>query len=198
MRRLLYCVPMISLLLLTGCAGGGGEQKAEELALAVRGEYLAARSCQGTAVLTADYGQRVYRYELNFSEDPEGTTLTLTAPDTVAGITARLPEEGDGVLEYEGTVLETGALDDSGLTPVAAIPAMLRELRQGYLDQAALEDGASGQSLCLRLRDPEREPGEGIETSLWLDSAAGTLLRGEIGLDGFTAIQCEFTTFSKK
>lgn len=47
-------------------------------------------SCAGQAAITADYGQRVYQYELAVAVDGEETTLTLSAPDTVAGITARV------------------------------------------------------------------------------------------------------------
>ena len=63
MRRLMLCVPMISLLL-AACGGGVQGSEAEQLALLVRGEYLAMTSCAMEASVTADYGQRVYQYEL--------------------------------------------------------------------------------------------------------------------------------------
>ena len=194
MRKLLLCVLMMTVLL-TAC-GSGEESRAEELALTIRGEHLAAQSCAGTAALTADYGQRVCRYEVDFTSDEEETVLTLTAPETVAGITARLSWDEGSLLEYDGAVLETGELDDEGLTPVSAIPAILERVREGFLDSCVLEE-EEGQPARLRLciRDPEQELGHGVETSLWFDAASRRLLRGEISRDGFCVIQCEFTSF---
>lgn len=41
-------------------------------------------SCAAQAVVTADYGQRVYRYELSAAVNGEEALFTLTAPETVA------------------------------------------------------------------------------------------------------------------
>jgi hypothetical protein len=183
--------------LLAACGGQTGGSEAEELALTIRGEYLAAQTCSGSGVVTADYGQRVYRYEMDFSADEGETVLTLTGPETVAGLTARLESQEDSILEYDGAVLETGPLDADGLTPVAAIPALLTALREGYLDSCTLEDEDGGQVLRLLVRDPEADAGSGVETTLWLDGGTHALLRGEISRDGFCVIQCEFSNFSK-
>ena len=83
MRKLLCCVPMI-MLLLAGC-GPAGVSEAEELALAIRGEYLEMTSGTAQLTVTADYGRRVYRYEMTALWEGEETELTLTAPETVAG-----------------------------------------------------------------------------------------------------------------
>ena len=125
-RSLLICVLMMTLSL-SACGGGGGGSEAEELALTIRGEYLAMTSCAAQAVVTADYGQRVYRYELSAAVNGEEALLTLTAPETVAGLTARI-EEDEGWLEYDGAILETGELAPGGLTPMGAIPALLEPL----------------------------------------------------------------------
>ena len=69
MRKLLFCVPMM-ILLLSACTGGAEGNEAEELALQIRGEYLAMSSCAGQAAITADYGQRVYQYELAVASRP--------------------------------------------------------------------------------------------------------------------------------
>lgn len=196
MRKWVFCVLMMTLLL-TACGGKAGGNEAEELALAVRTEYLAASACSGTAAVTADYGQRVYRYEMTFTADGEETVLVLTAPETVAGLTARLSAKKDSVLEYDGAVLETGPLDESGLTPVSAIPALLDTIREGYLDTCVLEAMGEGQALRLLSRDPEAELGTGLETTMWFDPESHGLLRAEISRDGFCMIQCEFSDFSK-
>ena len=193
MRKKLCCVLMMTLLL-TGC-GRGGENKAEEMALQARGEYLVMTHCSGSAKITADYGQRVYRYELEFTASGKETVLTLTAPETVAGITARLSGK-ETLLEYDRAVLETGALDESGLTPVSAIPVILTTIRDGYLDTCTLEQDGEEERLRLLIRDPEEEPGKGMETTLWFDAATRQLCRAEISRDGFCVIQCDFSSFT--
>ena len=194
MRKLLCCVLMMTLLL-TACGGGGGGSEAEKLALQVRGEYLSMTGCSGTAVVTADYGQRVYRYELQFAADGDGTVLTLLSPETVAGITARLSGTEGSVLEYDGAVLETGPLDESGLTPVSAVPAVLTAVREGYLDACTLEETEEQPLLRLLVRDPENELGSGLETTLWFKVSDRKLSRAEICQDGVCIIQCEFSAF---
>ena len=192
MRRLLLCVPMI--ILLAGC-GPAKVSQGEELALVIRGEYLEEAPWTASVSITADYGRRVYQYELEAAWDGAETTLTLTAPETVAGITARL-EAGGSLLEYDGTVLETGSLNGEGLTPLSAIPALVEAARSGYITAVSL-DGEAG-TLRMDCGDPEGEPGEGTETSLWFDADSHALVRGEISLDGFRVILCEFTQFTKE
>ena len=192
MRKLLFCVPMM-ILLLSACTGGAEGNEAEELALQIRGEYLAMGSCAGQAAITADYGQRVYQYELAVAVDGEEITLTLSAPDTVAGITARVTGQ-DGQLEYDGLSVETGPLDPEGLSPVSAVPALLEGARSGYIVSCALEE--DGTLLRMDCGDPEGTPGTGSEVSRWFDTSTHALSRGEISVDGFRAILCEFTDFA--
>lgn len=190
MRKCLVCVLMT--ILLTGC-GKAGVSEAEELALAVRGEYLAMDSCAVQAAITADYGQRVYQYELAAAVNGEETVLTLSAPETVAGLTARITGE-DSRLEFDSLSVETGPLDGSDLTPVSALPALLEAARSGYMTACALEE----EKTLLRVDcgDPAGSPGTGTETVLWFDAATHALVRGEVSVDGFRVILCEFTGFT--
>lgn len=191
MRKRLFCVLMMTLLL-AGCGGGGGNE-AEELALSIRGEYLALDACSAQAAVTADYGQRVYEYELAVSVDGEETVLTLSAPETVAGLTARLTGE-ENLLEFDGVSVETGPLDGDGLTPVSAVPALLEAARSGYITACALEE--DGTVLRVDCGDPIGSPGSGTETALWFDTSTHALIRGEVSVDGFRVILCEFSGFT--
>ena len=107
MRKYLICVLMTTLLL-AGC-GPAGVSEAEELALTIRGEYLAMESCAARAAVTADYGQRVYQYEMAVSVNGPETVLALSAPETVAGLTARL-SGAESQLEFDGLSVETGPI----------------------------------------------------------------------------------------
>ena len=191
MRERLFCVLMTTLLL-TGCGKAGGSG-AEELALTIRGEYLAMEHCALQAAVTADYGQRVYQYEMAAAVTGQETVLTLSAPETVAGLTARITGE-DSRLEFDGVCVETGPLDGNGLTPVSALPALLEAARSGYMTACALEE--DGAVLRVDCGDPSGSPGTGAETVLWFDAATHALVKGEISVDGFRAILCEFSNFT--
>ena len=190
MRKLLLCALMMTLL--TGC-GNAVVSEAEELALTIRGEYLAMDSCALRASVTADYGQRVYQYELAAAVNGEETVLTLSAPETVAGLTARIAGT-DSRLEFDGVSVETGPLADSGLTPVSALPALLEAARSGYSVTCALEE--DGALLRVDCGDPASSPGSGTETVLWFDAASHALVRGEVSVDGFRVVLCEFLEFT--
>ena len=104
----MLCVLMTTLLLAGGGQAGGNE--AEELALTIRGEHLGMDRCTAQVSVTADYGQRVYEYEMAVAVTGEETLLVLSAPETVAGLTARISGE-DSALEFDGLSVETGPLD---------------------------------------------------------------------------------------
>ncbi len=192
-----FFAPMIlSLLLLPSCGGEGNTNQAEELALTIRGEYLALEKLSANVEITADYGQRVYDFALTAAVDGEETVLTLTQPEWAAGLTARLDGES-GQLEYDGLILEAGSLDGAELSPATAFPELLEAARSGYMTQCVLEEGEDGGSL-LRVccADPEQNPGEGTETTLWFHPDSHALTRGEISVDGVRVIACTISEFT--
>ncbi len=178
-------------LALCGCGQGGGGGVEEE-ALAIRTEYLELEGLEGTVEVTADYGERVYQYgmELHWQKDGE-SSLTVTAPEEVAGV--RVTMEGDETaLEYDGARLETGELNAEGLSPVDAVPALLRYAREGFMGECGVETLDETEMIRVDFREPEAQAGTGNECTLWFDRETHCLARGELSVDGFTVIQCVF------
>lgn len=133
------CALMMTLVLPLAACGGGEGSEAEEALSRVRGMYLEMTACTGHAEMTADYGQRVYTYGVDFSWQREGESLlTLTAPENVAGTVAHIAA-GETALEYDGVMLETGPLNEEGLSPVDALPALLRYAREGFAAECTLD-----------------------------------------------------------
>ncbi len=184
---------ILLLALLCACGGGNADN---ELVLSLREDFQNMDAWSGEMELTADYGQRVYAYSVSFTGDrEEGTTLTITAPEEAAGITA-VAKEGQTWLDYDGVRLETGPLDPQGLSPMDALPALLTELETGTVAEVGTETDGDLSRLRLTLRDPEVTPGTGRETVFWFDKAQKTLLRAELRNDGATVVSCVFSSFT--
>lgn len=201
MRKQL-AVLLIPLLLLAGCQGeagvlpGAGELTAEEEARQVRGSFLAAGSCSGTAEVTADYGLRVYEFTLDFTWQREGdTVLTLTAPEELAGLTAKV-SQGQTRLEFDGISLDTGAITGEGLTPMELVPALMEWAQTGFMDQCVYETLDDTPVLRVQFRDPDVQPGSGTECAAWFSRADHALLRAELYWNGELALSGNFLNFT--
>lgn len=194
MRKVLsFFALMILLLPLNGCFGGEG-QRALDAALTIRGEYLSMPRFSSQVNLRADYGQRVYDYTLDVSVSEEEILLTVAEPELIAGVTARV-KSGESFLEYEDLRLETGPLDETGLTPISAIPKMLTAIRQDYLTSCSFDERGVLRVSC---GDPDLPPGTGTEYTLWFHPETHDLMQGEISVDGVRRIFCTLSPFTKE
>ena len=193
MRRLTACVLMMTLLLCS-CKAAGGETP-EEAALAVRDAYLDGAGWTADADITASVGNKVFDFTLAVQWRREGeTVLSITAPELLAGITARLAK-GETVLEYDGAGLSLGLLDDSGLTPVSAVTACMEQIQQGWMAKCAWA-GENDAHLQISFQDPEREDNAGTQFLLTFDRAGYALLSAEVSAQGRTVLSAQFSDFT--
>ena len=193
MRRLTACVLMMTLLLCS-CKAAGGETP-EEAALAVRDVYLDGAGWNADADITASVGNKVFDFTLAVQWRREGeTVLSITAPELLAGITARMAK-GETVLEYDGAGLSLGLLDDSGLTPVAAVTACMEQIQQGWMAKCAWA-GENDAHLQISFQDPEREDNAGTQFLLTFDRAGYALLSAEVSAQGRTVLSAQFSDFT--
>ena len=193
MHRVLSCVLMMTLLL-CGCKAGGGETP-EEAALNLRDAYLGLTGWNGEADITASVGDKVFDFTLNVQWRREGeTVLAITAPELLAGITARIAK-GETVLEYDGAGLSLGLLDGKGLTAVSAVPWLMEQIDKGYMAKCAWAGEGDGQ-LAVTFREPEAKPGEGTEYLLTFDRESQALLSAEVSVDGTSVLTAGFRNFT--
>ena len=193
MRRLTACVLMMTLLLCS-CKAAGGETP-EEAALAVRDAYLDGAGWNADADITASVGNKVFDFTLAVQWRREGeTVLSITAPELLAGITARMAK-GETVLEYDGAGLSLGLLDDSGLTPVSAVTACMEQIQRGWMAKCAWA-GENGEHLQISFQDPEREDNAGTQFLLTFDRAGYALLSAEVSAQGRTVLSAQFSDFT--
>ena len=194
MRKALSCVLMMTLLL-SGCKAGTAAETPEEAALTLREEYQALSGWSATVDISVCYSEAVYDFTLDASWQREGeTVLTITAPELLAGITARIAE-GETVLEYDGAGLSLGLLDGAGLTPVSAVPALMAQIEKGYMAKCAWA-GENGEYLQISFRDPELEANTGTQFLLTFDRAGHALLSAEVSVAGETVLTASVSNFT--
>lgn len=181
MRKEIVSVLMIPLLLLVGC--GEREAGPEDVFASFRDEILAAERLETEVRLTADFGGTVSEYTLSASSDGEETTVTVTEPALIAGVTAKARAD-DASLSYDGVMLGVGALDGEGTTPVSAAPVILRTMIGGYAE-LYWNDGSYAAARFY--------VGETTACTVWLDPGTRSPVAAEISSDGHTVITCRFT-----
>ena len=195
MRRLTACVLMMTLLLSACKAGTMAAETPEKAALALREEYQALAGWSATVDVSVCYSDTVYDFTLDAQWRREGeTVLTVTAPELLAGITARVAQ-GETVLEYDGAGLSLGLLDGAGLTPVSAVTALMEQIEKGYMARCAWA-GEEEQYLQISFQDPELEANAGTQFLLTFDRNSRALLSAEVSVAGETVLRAEIRNFT--
>ena len=196
MRKALSCVLMMTLLL-SGCqVGTQGGETPEEAALALREEYQAMAGWSAAVDISVCYSEAVFDFTLDAQWRREGeTVLTVTAPELVAGITARVAK-GETVLEYDGAGLSLGLLDGGGLTPVSAVTAIMEQIQRGYMARCSWA-GENQEYLQISFRDPELAPDTGTQFLLTFDRAGHVLRGAEMSVAGETVLTARISDFTE-
>ena len=142
---------MITLLLELSACGEGSESAG--LDARFRQYYAALTSFTARAQVTADYGERVYQYELAMSGDLTQGSLEVLSPENIAGAGFSWAE-GGGSMSYEGVSLETGALSEDGLSPADAMPMILETLATGRQISTGEQKLDGEDTIYLELANP--------------------------------------------
>lgn len=184
--RLKIAVPMLLLLLL--CACGAGETSAQT-PVRFRTSLTEAGGCDFAAAVTADYGDYIRQFSLNCSAEIGNTTLTVTAPDNAAGITAAV--SGDkATVSFGDTILAVEEFSTRKISPMAAPYILERAWSTGYISSTGMDGEWEAVEYLL---------GYGSDQLTILTCFSGQLpLRAEISDGESTLIICEITDFTLK
>ena len=159
MKRLL--ATLLCIVLLTGCSLGQSEI---DRAIGIRQRLLSGKGCCFDAVITADYGEEVHTFSMNCRADANGGVhFTVTAPETISGITGRIDHEG-GKLTFDDAVLAFELLADGQVTPISAPWLFICTLRSGYL--SACGEDANG----LRIQIDDSYANDALMLDIWTDA----------------------------
>ena len=175
---------LLCLFLLTGCIGNN---KDLERAMGLRAKLLSA-SCSFDAEITADYSDELYTFSVSCTGESSGKLgFTITAPDTIAGITGTI-SNGEGKLTFDDTAVAFPLLADGQVTPVSAPWLLLKTLQGGYLTSA----GMDGELLRLTIDDSYEE--DALQLDIWL-SGEDAPIRADILYDGRRILTLKVTNF---
>ena len=159
-------------LMLSACGGGAARAGFESFA-----EDLSARDeLHFTSQLRVEF-------TLDYAADSGGCTVTVVSPEIIKGVSAHITA-GETALEYDGVALDTGALDDFGLSPMSALPLLVDAMRTGYLDSAWEENGELAAVLI---------PSDGLSVEVHLDKYSKTPLYAEISSAGRVRVTAQIS-----
>lgn len=175
-RKPIILIAICILLSLCGCS-----DTSEDSALSFFDAVSEAESIAFEVKLRAEYSDKTAEFELAYAENNDGVSVTVIKPESIAGISAKLSDDNVS-LNYDGAILNMGALSDNGLCPMSALPITVMAMKNAYLDSAWSE----GDMTVLRLI-----PSDDRAITLWLDSEL-TPCNAEISCDGSTVVFIEF------
>ena len=186
MRKATLFALMLTLLL-TACGGEEERDPASELQAAYAG--LAAATLE--ADITCHYDDETRTYTMLCDYTPGSSTVTVLAPEDLAGISATVAE-GELTLSYEDVSLDAGSYSAAAISPVAALPKLMEAAAAGYVSQQSVEE--LGERSCLRLScDLDGEEGDLYTT--WFDQETLLPLYSEISVDGVVVYQVAWSRF---
>ena len=146
--------------LLSGCLG---ESNSLDTGMELRSKLLKAEKVSFQMDISADHGDTMDLFSMDCSTDRDGKiSFTVTAPDTIAGITGQITGER-GALTFDDTALYFPLVAQECLSPVTAPWILMKTLRSGYLRSVGLED----QQIRLTIDDSYED--DALQVDIWLD-----------------------------
>ena len=172
----LYLLLLSLCLLMTGCGKKNVQADFEAFSQRIQNSCLSF-----TANIRAEYENKSARFTLGYEESGEGGTVTVLAPELIKGIKAHI-SPGSTSLQYESIVLDTGALDNFGLSPLSSLPHLLQALREGHMDSFWEED----EALVLQLQAEDE-----LKCTVWFEKESMIPLRAELSSGGRVTVFVE-------
>lgn len=174
-------------LLLSGCAAAGMREKEEFLRL--RTELIARDAVSLRAEVTADYGERVYTYLLQYRGGDSGGQITVEEPALIRNVEALL-DGGKVTLRYDGAVLDTGAVVGE-YSPLQLFPLLVQCWKTGNVRECWQEQ-LEGEACLAVLFCLTRAGEEELLCRSWFAREGLRPLAAELEADGRTVLRCRF------
>ena len=186
MRIQLICVLLIPAILAAGCSPGGGDSAADR----VRGHYAALVETAYNVTLRTDFGDRVLDFGVEYTHKTAGGgRIKVITPELIAGIEAEIGPDGVS-LQYDGLMLEMGALPGTGFSPMESLPFIICQWSEGYVTQTGGEKRAGRSLLTVTTRRTQGETA--LEVRTWFDAETLAPVDAELYVNGFLTVTALF------
>ena len=119
-----------------------------------------AENISFSAHVSAQYDEKTAEFTLAYEQTNDASSISVVEPELLSGIKANLSGESLS-LEYDGAMLDIGTLDDAELSPMSALPLIVRAMRDGHLEISWVE----GDMVAARVI-----PSDDYVVTLWIDS----------------------------
>ena len=183
-KTLALMITLISLTLLCSCRAS--KSSGQELALDIRTMLLEADRFDITTHVSADYGERVYAFTFRYTGGAQDGTLEIMKPESIAGLKAKVSVSG-GTLEFDGAVLDTGAVTKDGLSPAQCIPVLLSQWQSGYMTGCNFEKLGNADTLAVTT-----DITEVVSQRTWFDVKTLLPISAELYDGGVMVLACGF------
>lgn len=183
-RTGLIVISALICLLLSGCGSRAEEQRFSAFSEDLR----ESGSVSFTAAVRAEYTDRRCDFVLSCDRAGDSCCITVIEPDCIGGIQAVI-KGGSASLQYDSIIIDTGALDERGLSPVSAMPLIFDAIEHGFPEAFWDEDGLH----CVHLTiDDELSAIIGFEPESYIP------VRAELISSGHVIINCKITEWNTK
>lgn len=172
---------MMTCIVLAGC----GKQTQQERFEAIRQPIDEAGRVVLTATVSASFSDRVEEFTLDCVKKSGDWTMTVTAPERIAGVTAQMGKTESKVV-FDDVMMSTGNLTDCGILPISAVPIGMETITEGYLDSSWTESGGLAVKL---IRDDH------VTVTVWFDETDVPQAM-ELAEDGVVKVTCAIENFS--
>ncbi len=184
MKRIILI--LLAVIFLVGCSSGQGEL---ERALSLRERILSGSACSFDVVISADYSDKVYTFEMKCSSDRSGSlSFEVVSPESISGVTGTVAHDS-GKLTFDDQALLFEILADGQITPVSAPWIMLGALRSGYITGCARQQ----EGLYVQIDDSYED--KALTLDLYTDSQ-DVPIRGEIIWEGKRVVSMDVKNFT--
>ena len=183
MKRWLIWIMMA--VLLSGC----GNSNSDMDQMLITREKLLKSGCSFHAVVTADYGDRVYTFGIKSTANQHGdVAFEVNSPQSICGITGEITEE-KGTLTFDDKVLAFVLMADGQITPVSAPWILVKTLRSGYIHASEKTD----KGMHIQIDDSYRE--DALRLDIWFNEENNPY-RAEFFYKGRRIITMEVDNFT--
>lgn len=158
-------------------------------ALDFRTQLLNAEAVRFRADVTADYEDHVYTFSLDCSYSDGAAAVTVSEPQTLAGITAEVSEDGTKI-QFGDTAVDFGTLAGGRLAPMAAGYLLGKSWTGEYISAAGEENGRLRMTVLSGYGDDE------LTVDTWFSPDTGVPEYCEISYEGRKVLSAVLSDFS--